>query len=279
MSADITSLMSGFMRTKNPMLLFRATWLSMRQGRIPEIARSTLAELVMRPSPIADCPECQIRGVFDKTDPFLGCTFSREGLTKHFGERFAALPADFQGTRWSCLCPVEGATVIGEYFEGKRVFLVGDGFCHASLHYHGQPDVRHIHSVVSRGGDLLVSTGDARKALDLWRVESGLPVFRKRLRKHSAGFTAAADTRREVFFGTDFSSRANWIETLGGKRYPYPCESYRCYVEAMQCIEDRFIVSVNKSKLEGKRKFWSVFDTEQKSFLYCGDLITPAGTT
>ncbi|MFO7626901.1 MAG: hypothetical protein R6V62_06565 [Candidatus Fermentibacteraceae bacterium] len=271
--------MSGFVRTKNPTLLVHAAWLSVRQGRIPEIARSVLAELVMQPSPVTDCPDCQIRGVFEKTDPYLGCTFSREGLKKHFGERFASLPDDFQGTRWSCVCHAGNVTVIGEYFEEKRIFLVGNGSCRESRHYHGQPDVRHIHSVVSRGGDLLVSTGDARKALDLWRVEKGHPVFKKRLRKHSAGYTAAAAARREIYFGTDFSSRANWIETLGGRRHPYPGDSYRCYVEAMQCIDDRFVVSVNKSKLERGRKIWSVFDTDRGDFLYCGDLIAPAGAT
>ena len=279
LSADITSLMSGFRRTKDPTLLLRAAWLSMRQGRIPEIARSALAELLMRSSPVADNTGCHIGEVFREVDPLFGCTFSRKGLVEHFGQRFSSLPDDFQGTRWSCICPVEGATVIGEYFEEKRVFLVGDGFCHHSRHYHGQPDVRHIHSVACREGDILVSTGDARKALDQWCVENGRPVFKNRLRKHSAGYTAATGTEHDIYFGTDFSSRANWIETLDGRRHTYPGEAYRCYVEAMQCIEDRFIVSVNKSKLERSRKVWSVFDTREESFIYCGDPVAQTSPT
>ncbi len=279
LSADLTSLMSGFRRTKDPTLLFRAAWLSLRQGRIPEIARSALAELVMHPSPVAECPECLIGEVFRTVDPCLGCTFSREDLSGRFGKRFNSLPDDFQGTRWSCVCPLEDTTVIGEYFEEKRVFLVGDGFCHESRHYHGQSDVRHIHSIVRRGNELLVSTGDARKALDLWRVENGRPVFKKRIRKHSAGYTAAVGAGRDIYFGTDFSSRANWIETLNGARHPYPCESYRCYVEAMQCMDDRFVVSVNKSKLQKGRKIWSVFDAVRGGFLYCGEFIGQDPTT
>lgn len=276
LSADITALMSGFRKTGNPTLLFRAVWLSLRQGRIPEIARSMLAELATHPSRVAECPGRLIGKLFRKVNPCLGCTFSREDLAARFGKRFNSLPDDFQGTRWSCICPVEGATIIGEYFEEKRVFLVGDGFCRVSYHYHGQPDVRHVHSVALHGRGFLVSTGDARKALDLWTLENGWPVFKKRLKKHSAGYTATATAGRETYFGTDFSSRANWIETLCGRRYPYPCESYRNYVEAMQAIDDRFIVSVNKSKLKPGGKIWSVFDTVRSEFLYCGDYERPS---
>lgn len=277
MGSDITALIRSFRSTGNPLLLLRALHASFRQGRIPEIFRSLIAGLVTRPSQVAGCLPSTLGRLFRKVDPFIGFTFDRNGLSERFGKQFSALPDDFQGTRWSCICPLDGACVVGEYFEGKRVFMVGEGFCHEFRHYCRQPDVRHIHSVASRGSHLLVSTGDARKALDIWQLRDGGLVFTKRLRKHSAGFTAAAGTGRQLYFGTDFSSRPNWIETMNRRRFPFPRDSYLCYVEAMQLIEDRFIVCVSRSKLERGWKTWSVFDTELGGFIYCAGFPGEAG--
>lgn len=267
---SITGCFSGFRRTGNPAFLARALVLSFRQGRLPEIARSAAMELAIRPSTVSRVGD-DFRNVVGRTDSHLGGTFTREGMAEKFGNMFLELPKDFQGTRWSNLCPVGDLTVVGEYFEGKRLFLVGRERCLQFRRYLDQPDVRHIHSVISRGDEILVSTGDARKALDLWRLTGEDLVFVKRLRKHSAGFTGATKLGGKLFFGTDFSSRPNWIET-GRKRFPFPRACYRFYVEAMQAVDSRFIVTVNKDKLVSRgRKVWSVFDAVEGKFLYSGE--------
>ncbi len=270
MEKSITEYFRRFRRTGNPRFLAGALALSLRQGRFSEMARSAVMELTTRPSSVpSGGGEC--RNVIRRADPYLGCTFTREDMIGRFGDGFLELPEDFQGTRWSGICRMGDLTVVGEYFEGKRLFLLGNGRCLQLRWYLRQSDVRHIHSVVSLGDDILVSTGDARKALDLWRLAGDEPVFVKRLRKHSAGFTGAAKLGGRLFFGTDFSSRPNWIET-DGKRFPFPRACYRSYVEAMQAVDDRFIVAVNRDKLVDKgRKVWSVFDAAEEKYVYCGE--------
>ena len=272
MSDTITSLIAGFRRTGNPLLLARAALNSLRQGRLPEIARSAVREVCMHPSKVTADNGCW-ESLLERVSPFLGHTFTRERLCEVFGEEFAQLPADFQGTRWSCILRRDGHTLVGEYFEGKRVFIVGSDSCRVCEHYLGEPDVRHIHSIADSGGDIYISTGDARKALDLWQIHNGNPVFTKRIRKHSAGFTATAKVGDEVFFGTDFSSRPNWIESLSGKKYAFPAETYRCYTEAMQTIDNRYVVAVNKNMLSGGVKFVSVFDSLNESYVWCSRVV------
>lgn len=113
--------------------------------------------------------------------------------------------------------------------------------------------------------------GDACKALDLWETREGKLRFLRRLKRRSAGFTAATALGDRIYFGTDFSSRPNWIETLTGTRYPFPAPAYRCYVEAMEAVDERHLVAVSKNMLKAAdQKVWSVFDTGSGKFLYCG---------
>lgn len=268
MSDSITSSLTAFRRTGNPLLLARAALISLRQGRIPEIVRSAVREVFMHPSEVSGEIN-DWRSILKEIDPKLGHTFTREGLCEMFGGEFAQLPGDFQGTRWSCILFQKGYTLVGEYFEGKRVFLVRPDSCKVGEHYLGEPDVRHIHSIIESDRGILVSTGDARKALDQWQIRAGNPVFEKRIRKHSAGFTAAATAGERVYLGTDFSSRPNWIETLSGKKIPFPAKAYRCYTEAMQTIENRYVVSVNKNMLSGGVKVCSIFDSQEDRFVFC----------
>jgi len=216
--------------------------------------------------------------ILGMVDANLGIILDVPALSRHHDEglRFSDLPRDFEGTRWSCVCRVDSGLLIGEYNEGRRLFLVSRNGCETLDFYHADSRVRHIHSVVCRGDDVFVSTGDSRKALDLWTVEQGRPVFRKRLKKHSAGYTAAASVGDELYFGTDFSSRPNWIETLSGKKFPFPKQAFLSYTEAMQAVEGRYLVSVNKNMLaEDRSKIWTVFDTVTGRFLYCGNSGAP----
>lgn len=275
MSGSLTSCLTSFRNTRNPTHLLKAAILAFKQGRIAEIFRSGIHSVMIRPSAVKTCEGGGIREpslLLRMVDPYLGTTFDVSDLVRSHGEglRFSDLPGDFQGTRWSCVCRVGSGVLIGEYNDGKRLFLVSRNGCVSSDFYHADPRVRHIHSIACRGRDLFVSTGDSRKALDLWTVDKGRLLFIRRLRKRSAGYTAAVPLGCELFFGTDFSSRPNWIETLSGKKFPFPKPAFLSYTEAMQAVDSRYLVSVNKSMMTtDRRKAWSVFDTWTERFLFC----------
>jgi hypothetical protein len=126
-----------------------------------------------------------------------------------------------------------------------------------------------------------VSTGDTRKFLDLWTVSRGGMSFTRRLRQRLAGFTAAVEVNGDYFFGSDFSSRPNFIETLGGRRYFFPEKAYKLRADLFYAFFDRYIAAINKElDVLGGRRTLSVFDTVKEEFVFCDhlnlDAIPPA---
>ena len=92
----------------------------------------------------------------------------------------------------------------------------------------------------------------------------------RRLRRYLAGYTAAVEVKDEYFFGSDFSNRANFIETLGGAKNFFPEKAYRLHASAFFPCLDRYIVAINKQlDLSGGRKVLSVFDVAKKEFVFC----------
>jgi hypothetical protein len=118
--------------------------------------------------------------------------------------------------------------------------------------------------------EFLVATGDGAKVLDLWVESRGEVRFVRRLRKYLAGFTAAARVNSEYYFGSDFSGRPNFIETLDGTKYFFPLRAYKLFVIAFYTFLDRYIVSVNRElKILGGRRTLSIFDAVEKTFVFC----------
>jgi hypothetical protein len=183
-----------------------------------------------------------------------------------------SLPPDFQGARRESVWEDEGSVVIGEYGEDCRVAYVTPGSCALSEYYRGEPGVRHIHAIEKFGeeGQFLVATGDRHKFLDLWGLSDGRPSFERRITRHLAGFTAAIRLNGEYYFGTDFSGRPNWIETLNGRRFFFPRKAYRLHVTDFYGLLDRYILSINTELVVvGGRKTLSIFDTVTQRFIYC----------
>jgi hypothetical protein len=85
-----------------------------------------------------------------------------------------------------------------------------------------------------------------------------------------AGFTAVIRVNGEYYFGTDFSGRPNWIETMGGSRYFFPQKAYRLQVTDFHAFLDRYLLAFNTELLVvGGRKTLSIFDTLSRHFIYC----------
>lgn len=213
--------------------------------------------------------------ILDRKNEFARfARLSRRVLTELYGEEFAvrSLPDDFRWTRCESVWREDGRLIVGEYGENSRIAYITSQSCDVSDYYGHIPGVRHIHSIQKYGavGEFLVATGDADKLLDLWVLSHGGIRFVRRVRKYLAGFTAAVEVNGEYFFGSDFSNRPNFIETLGGAKYFFPEKAYKLHAAAFFAYLDRYIVAINRQlDLSGGRKTLSVFDVVKREFVFC----------
>jgi hypothetical protein len=272
----ITAHVQQFRDSWNPLHLLKAGRLILAQGRTLELLHGGYSSLFYRPSPVltsAD-PAAPV-SLFREEARFAAWgTVSRAELIKQFGGSFKVelLPTDFQWTRWESLWQEDGRLILGEYGENSRIALITAETCLLDDYYRKDHGVRHIHSIQKYGedGGFLVATGDSNKFLDQWVVQAGELQFVRRLRKWLAGYTASVQINGEYYFGTDFSSRPNWIETLSGERYYFPEKAYKLNVMQFQVILDRYLLAINTELMVvGGKKTLSVFDTVEKRFVYC----------
>jgi len=272
----ITAHVQQFRATGNPSALFKALTLVVRQHRTLELISGAYCTLFHPPSAVRRGHRDSALATMLRDNSAIAPqgTLTREGIVERYGGRFslAALPRDFHSARAESVCENGNHLVIGEYGESPRIAYVTPSDCVVSEHYRRVPGVRHIHSIESYGdsGEFLVATGDSRKFLDLWVASGGKARFVRRLKKHLAGFTAAIRVNGEYYFGTDFSSRPNWIETLAGARYFFPQKAYRLHVTDFHALMDRYLLAINTELVVvGGRKTLSIFDTFSRRFIYC----------
>lgn len=281
-SDSISGWIERYRESGNIICLAKAGALILREKRICELLHAIPARLLHPPQRMA--------GEIDSTvGPWLARNaeiilrreienlyLSRDALMRLFADRFAvdALPRDFPGVRCEGLITDEERGLFaGEYGDrGARIARITRDNCFVNEFYCHDPRVRHIHALQELDGSkvFLVSTGDSRKVLDLWSGSGDVPRYARRLRKRLAGYTAAVRVNGEIYFGTDFSGRPNYIETLSGFKFPFPEPAYRRYVVTLRILENRYIVCLNADVdwTKGVRTL-SVFDTAGKSFLYC----------
>jgi hypothetical protein len=204
---------------------------------------------------------------------------SRENIIEAFGNEFMVrdLPADFTRARVETIVYGGVFLIIGEYgnVPKRRLFYVTISLCRVIDYYMVDPRVRHIHSIhmCRSTGDILVTTGDAAKYLDLWHLHNDELGFVKRLKCALAGYTDIIRVSDEYYLGTDFSGRPNYIETLSGEKFFFPAIAYRMFVVSFYQYENRYIASINSDVLfPGGRFSMSIFDTARKQFIYCNYL-------
>jgi hypothetical protein len=162
-----------------------------------------------------------------------------------------------------------GGTLVGEYADesARLIYFTGDSFAIFEP-YRTDGWVRHIHSVIAYKNGFLVATGDSAKYLDHFHVKNNELVRVSRLIHNFAGFTAACEVRGKVYFGSDFSSRPNYIYCLSTHRkFFFPAKSYRHFCVAMIVVDDRYIASMNYGLPLNRIFSVCLFDTETGEFI------------
>jgi hypothetical protein len=200
---------------------------------------------------------------------------SRDALIRIYGETFLLdqLPADFGGVRSEGMVVTDTWIILGEYADnsarlahaGKKHFQIYD-------EYNLVSSARHIHSVHLSPCStcVFVSTGDSKKYLDKWDVSNNEMRFSAGLVKRLAGYTAAVNVAGNTYFGTDFSSRPNYLETICGEKFPFPKPAYKKFVCGLTALDDRYVIALNTAHAPvGDAGAISIFDAKRQTFIHC----------
>jgi hypothetical protein len=268
---------SRFLETKKLTFLIKAIYLAFIQKRTRELLFGYYNFIFHKPSCIRNETNHPIDGIIDEVRDFVTgeTTYSRETLISKFKNNYAVnlIPLDFTWARAEAVLESNNVLIIGEYGAmSKRILYINNVICKTCKFYDKDDDVTHIHAInnYTTEKNILITTGDAGKYLDLWCVIDGDIVFKKRLRKKLAGYSAMTTLNKNCYFGTDFSSRPNYIETLNNTKYYFPDKAYKMFVNRFAAIQNRFIVSVNIDLLYfGGRQTISIFDSHLKEFIFC----------
>ncbi|MDG1482249.1 MAG: hypothetical protein P8R54_21850 [Myxococcota bacterium] len=274
----ITGHLVRFRETWNPVHAFRATRLIVEGGRVPELMYGAWCLALLPPSTVVPrAVEHLVRQVEDNLSEYLRQFLSTAQLAALYGDRYAIsdLPSGFEGTRTESVIERDGLLLVGEYGDQQsRIAIVSASDCHIEPHYLTDAGVRHIHAMHAHPDDpqgIIVTTGDRSKRLDHWTLDGHRLCFESRLRKHFAGHTALAALNGQLYGGTDFSSRPNYIERLDGKTFPFPRPAYTKFARSFHTAEGRWLLAIS-SELDdlGNHNVLSIFDTVNQQFVYCG---------
>lgn len=281
----ITENIVKFKETKNIFYLLKAIVMVLKRGRTHELLYGFYCKLVHKPSlVITSAPQHQqliddMLAYFQQHMAMLKKEFiSVEQLQEKYGDRYAinTLVDDFAGTRTESIVEINNHLIVGEYGmddNSARIAIItaeksviNDFYMHVS-------GVRHIHAIhrYNDKGEILVTTGDRLKMLDLWSFDPNqLQItFSKRIKRFLAGYTAISHINDRFYFGTDFSARPNYIETDKGKKFFFPAPAYMMFVMSFHVYQDRYIIALNSTLEElGSGKALSLFDTQTQQFVY-----------
>jgi hypothetical protein len=173
---------------------------------------------------------------------------------------------------------VPDGVVVAEYGDrAARVFHLSEKTCRVSNFYAADPRVRHLHSLLTAGDELYVSTGDSARYLDLWRLSADGPVFVRRARRALCGFTTCANLDGDSYFGSDYSGRPNFLYAYkANRRYFFPMPAYLQICRYMTAFRERYLICLNGDlHAFGGQQSMSVFDTKAKQFVIAEPLSEP----
>ncbi len=270
----IAAHLGNFKRTGNPISLFKAGSLVIRQGRVREVLYGVRCFLTVRAAPVVasgvrgESFEHVVKDLLAIHHAIVPSTFAPE-LRRRFPVHL--LPADLE-TYTHIFAHTDDWMVVGEYAnKSARMYYLNHDSCTPVPYYTEIESVRHIHSV-HRLSDtqVLVSTGDKAKFFDLWDVNPSGMTFSKRLISRNGGFLSSAKVGNDDYFGTDFAHRPNYIYRYrDGKRWFFPKAAFTKYVLRLRAVDDRYLVSLNTSlSALGGERAWTVFDTEREEFIH-----------
>jgi hypothetical protein len=262
---------------RNLISLLSTAYHILRQGRGTEVLYGLYCMATSRASLVQAGETEGIQAVLPAMESELMrsiAVLSRDELVELFRDWYAVaeLPDDFEGCRTQALARIGSRLVIGEYGRcSSRVVVVSRERCEVFRPYEQMSGVRHIHLICPTGNrnEFFVTTGDATKVLDRFVLADGAPRFVERHRAKFAGYTAAANVRGQFFFGTDFSSRPNYLETLQGRKHFFPEPAYSKWVVSLTSISQRYLAVVSCDVRRGDSRTVSVFDAVEQAFVLC----------
>lgn len=175
-------------------------------------------------------------------------------------------------TRAHGACRVGRFTVVGEYGErAARLFLLSADSVRCEDHYERCRGVRHIHCVLPVDRHhFLVSTGDTARYLDRWVIHKGRMRFERTLMRYLGGFTAGVRLGKDMYLGTDFSGRPNYLMRLSDRRRFYlPAGAFLHWIVRMEAVAGRYVAVLGKELdvLGGARSI-CIFDSREGCFVW-----------
>jgi hypothetical protein len=265
----ITECIVAFWDRPSPRTLTAAVAIIIRQGRVIEVLYSLVVQLLHRPGQLV--PVYEAGHILPLATKRLAAT-EKAALADYLAD-FPRVARWLGGVtlRLHTVANVGHYTIAGEYGEtDPRLFLLDDTGCKVSTHYRGIKGVRHIHCIHPLSQErFMVTTGDSLRVADLWRIDAGELRFERRILRFLGGFTAGATAGGRTYFGSDYSSRPNYLWRFEDKkRFYLPAESFRMLVDRMDVVDNRFILVICKT-LEAAGGGWQavIFDTSVERFI------------
>lgn len=274
-SDTISGNISLLLKTKNPKYLVRSLYLLYKTKRINELLFGLYNFIFHSPSCVRLKTDYPIYKMLEENKHLIkeNIVHNREEVVSKFKNNYAVnmLPDDFHGVVKEAILQKGNALIIGEYGRlNKRIFYVNDVCCKEYNYYTKDKDVIHIHAINNyiTDNEIVITTGDTGKYLDLWSVQEDDLVFNKRLKKKLAGYMAITILNKCCYFGSDFSNRPNFIATIDQKKFFYPKKAYKMFTAQFITYQNRYIISVN-SDLIRNIKSVAIFDSHLKEFIFC----------
>ncbi len=248
-----------------------------RQGRVLELLYGIYCWLRYRPSvvPVSlNEKECiqnlNPKQYIQNANQF----YDRNELVKKYNKTYAIneLPSNFEGCRTETMVQINSRLVLGEYGKkSARIAILSRNRCHIANPYELEKGVRHIHLVhpTENDNEIFLTTGDSKKVLDRFSIADDKLRFVVRHQAYFAGYTAATTIAGKVFFGTDFSSRPNYITTLDGEKYFFPKQVYLNWVGSLVNLDEENIVAIGFSMDEQKTPSVCIFNVKKCIFIFC----------
>ncbi len=134
-----------------------------------------------------------------------------------------------------------GLLIAGEYGKpGARLLVVSQGTGQVYQPFQGDTGVQHIHAIANlKGPYYLISTGDTSKRLDVLRISDNECTLTKTIFSSLAGFTAISVVDDEIWLGSDFSERVNFIARLSSN-----LDLCFTYYLPRNCVRE-FVISIS----------------------------------
>ena len=171
--------------------------------------------------------------------------------------------------RAQSVCSNGKVTVAGEYaWPGARILVRHQD--HDEVHdpYADDGGIYHIHAVTHlEKNEFAVTTGDTKKVLDLLFLEDAGRIVRRRKISNCAGYTAMIFLDGNLWGGSDFSERANFLVNISdSQKYFLPRTCLREYfIDIKPIPASRLLVITRRLGTDGGHAL--IFGVKDRQFV------------